>query len=306
MPFLGAHMPAAGGLHLVFERIALVGGQAVQLFTRNQRQWSAPEITDAETAAFATAWQAWGLPHVFSHGSYLINPASPDNTLWRKSGNALARELLRCAQLKIRWVVLHPGAHKGQGATIGIARVAACLDAAFEQAGILAENVGVLLENTAGSGTVLGADPEELGRIIAASRFQERLGVCWDTCHGFAAGHDPRDQNAWARVISRLDNSVGLARLRLIHLNDSKTDLGARMDRHEHIGKGRIGLSGFATILHDPRLAHLPMVLETPKEKNLKDDVHNLNVLHGLLDANHPSKKTSMSHGRIDEQVVDR
>lgn len=174
MPFLGAHMSAASGLHLVFERIALVGGQAVQLFTRNQRQWTAPDITDAEAAAFAVAWKAWGLPHVFSHGAYLINPASQDDILWRKSRDALARELLRCARLNIRWVVLHPGAHKGQGANSGIVQAAACLDAAFEQAGTLAERVGVLLENTAGSGTALGADPEDLGRIIAASGFPNR------------------------------------------------------------------------------------------------------------------------------------
>lgn len=283
MPFLGAHMPAAGGLHLVFERIALVEGQAVQLFTRNQRQWAAPEITDAEAAAFAATWKTWGLPHVFAHGAYLINPASPDDVLWRRSRDALARELLRCARLNIRWVVLHPGAHKGQGAITGIFRAAACLDAAFEQAGNSAQDVGVLLENTAGSGTALGADPEDLGRIIAASRFPDRLGVCWDSCHGFAAGHDPRNQAEWDRVVSRLSDSVGLDRLRLVHLNDSKTALGSRVDRHEHIGQGQIGLPGFATILNDPRLAHLPMVLETPKEKDLKEDERNLNVLRGLL-----------------------
>ncbi|WP_051822276.1 deoxyribonuclease IV [Desulfonatronum thiodismutans] len=293
MPFLGAHMPAAGGLHLVFERIACIEGRALQLFTRNQRQWAAPEITDEEAAAFAAAWQAWGLPHVFAHGAYLINPASPDDTLWRKSRDALARELLRCARLNIRWVVLHPGAHKGQGATTGIARAAACLDAAFEQAGTAGAGVGVLLENTAGSGTALGADPEDLGGIIAASRFPDRLGVCWDSCHGFAAGHDPRDQAGWDRVVSRLDNSVGLARLRLIHLNDSKTALGSRVDRHEHIGQGQIGLPGFATILNDPRLTHLPMVLETPKDKDYKEDVRNLNVLRGLIQKVPPVSQSS-------------
>ena len=288
MPFLGAHMPAAGGLHLVFERIAFIEGQALQLFTRNQRQWAAPDIMDAEAAAFAAAWKAWGQPHVFSHGAYLINPASPDDVLWRRSRDALGRELVRCARLNIRWVVLHPGAHKGRGATTGIARAAGCLDAAFEQAGTVAESVGVLLENTAGSGTALGADPEELGMIIAASKFPDRLGVCWDSCHGFAAGHDPRDQAEWNRVISRLDQAVGLDRLHLIHLNDSKTALGSRVDRHEHIGQGQIGLPGFATILNDPRLAHLPMVLETPKEKDLKEDVRNLNVLRGLLNGAPP------------------
>ncbi|TVQ97549.1 MAG: deoxyribonuclease IV [Desulfovibrionales bacterium] len=288
MPFLGAHMPASGGLHLVFERITLAGGQALQLFTRNQRQWVAPEITDLEAATFIAAWKDWGLPHVFAHGAYLINPASPETALWNKSRDALAREFLRCARLNIRWVVLHPGSHKGHGIDSGIARAVGCLDAAFEQAGPAAADVGVLLENTAGSGTALGANPEDLGRIITASRFPERLGVCWDSCHGFAAGHDPRTQGEWDRVITRLNESVGLERLHLIHLNDSKTALGSRVDRHEHIGQGQIGLPGFTTILHDPRLAHLPMILETPKEKDLKDDIRNLNVLRGLPQQVHP------------------
>ena len=283
MPFLGAHMPAAGGLHLAFERITRVNGQALQLFTRNQRQWAATPITDTEAADFATAWKDWGLPHVFSHGSYLINPASPEQALWNKSRNALSKELLRCARLNIHWVVLHPGAHKGMGTMEGIVRAAACLDAAFELAGKTAGEVGVLLENTSGSGTTLGADPEELGAIITASKFPDRFGVCWDICHGFAAGHDPRKQKGWNEIISRLEHTVGLKRLHLIHLNDSKAVLGSRVDRHEHIGEGRIGLQGFSTILNDPRLAHLPMVLETPKEKSLAEDLRNLKVLRGLL-----------------------
>ncbi len=284
MPFLGAHMPTAGGLQLAFERITFVRGEALQIFTRNQRQWAGAPITDAEAEAFAAAWRTWGQPHVFSHASYLINSASPDESLWRKSGAALAGEFIRCARLNIRRVVLHPGAHKGSGRLAGCRRAAACLDIAFEQAGEKAEKIGLLLENTAGAGTALGADPEELGEIISASRHADRLGLCWDICHGFAAGHDPRDQASWDAVKKRLDNSLGLSRLQLLHLNDSKTPLGSRRDRHEHIGKGEIGLSGFSTILTDPQLAHLPMVLETPKGLDLSDDLENLKILRQLLE----------------------
>lgn len=283
MPLLGAHMPTAGGLHLVFARIAQVRGDALQLFTRNQRQWAAPDVARDEAAVFAAAWANWGRPHVFSHASYLINLASPDEALWRKSSDALSREFLRCARLGIRWVVLHPGAHKNTGPEAGVVRVATGLDQAFAKAGTMAGSVGLLLENTAGAGTSLGADPEELGAIMTASGHADRLGVCWDTCHGFAAGHDLRDQRGLDRILTRLDRAVGLENLRLLHLNDSKTGLGSRRDRHEHIGQGRIGPAGFATVLNDPRLADLPMVLETPKGKDLTEDVHNLEVLRGLI-----------------------
>ncbi|SDB44534.1 Endonuclease IV [Desulfonatronum thiosulfatophilum] len=285
MPFLGAHMPTSGGLHLVFDRIAAVGGEALQLFTRNQRQWAGTSITDAEAEAFAAGWKRWGREHIFAHASYLINLASPDETLWRKSASALAREFIRCARLNIPWVVLHPGSHKGAGRNDGCIRAAACLDMAFEEAGDQAGDVGLLLENTSGTGTALGADPEDLAEMISASEHALRLGICWDTCHGFAAGHDPRHQDSWAEVTSRLDRTVGLSRLQLLHLNDSKTPLGSRRDRHEHIGLGEIGFAGFSTILNDPPLAHLPMVLETPKGSDLAEDIENLNVLRGLLKA---------------------
>lgn len=283
MPFLGAHMPTAGGLHLAFRHIMSVGGQAVQIFTRNQRQWSAKPVSDEEAGAFAKAWKEFGLPHVFSHASYLINLASPEDDLREKSVAALADELVRCARLGIRRAVLHPGAHKGAGIEAGISRVARGLDAAFERAGEAAAGVGVLLENTAGAGTTIGADPEEIGAIVAAARHQERLGACWDTCHGFAAGHDPRRRETWDAVMDRISASVGLSRLELLHLNDSKTPLGGRVDRHEHIGKGEIGRAGFAVILNDPRLAHLPMTLETPKGKDLAEDRRNLKTLRGLM-----------------------
>lgn len=283
MPFLGAHMPTAGGLHLAFAHIRKVKGEALQLFTRNQRQWSAAAISDDEAAAFAAAWAQWPFPHVFSHASYLINLASPDEALWRKSIAALAAELTRCARLAVPFAVLHPGAHVGSGLAAGISRAAAGLDAAFSEAGDAARGVGVLLENTAGAGTTLGSQPAELGEIIAASRFPERLGVCWDTCHGFAAGLDPRTPEAWDRTLAALDAAVDLSRLRLLHLNDSMHPFGSRKDRHEHIGKGHIGPEGFRTVLTDPRLAHLPMCLETPKDPDLRQDIANLRTLRRLF-----------------------
>ena len=283
MPYLGAHMPTAGGLHLAFAHIRTVGGEAVQLFTRNQRQWSAAAISDAEAEAFADAWAAWPFPHVFSHASYLINLASPDEALWRKSVAALAAELTRCARLAVPFAVLHPGAHVGSGVAAGVARIAAGLDAAFDEAGSSASGVGVLLENTSGAGTTLGADPAELGGILGASRCVDRLGVCWDTCHGFAAGFDLRTAQDWEETLGAVDRAVGLDRLRLLHLNDSQHPLGSRKDRHAHIGEGCIGLEGFGHVLNHPRLAAIPMCLETPKDADLAQDMRNLAVLRGLL-----------------------
>lgn len=283
MPHLGAHMPTAGGLHLAFAHIRRVEGEAVQLFTRNQRQWSAAAISDAEAEAFAAAWAAWPFPHVFSHASYLLNLASPDEALWRKSVAALAAELTRCARLAIPFVVLHPGAHVGSGVAAGIVRIGAGLDAAFDEAGAPASGVGVLLENTSGAGTTLGADPAELGGILAASRCAHRLGVCWDTCHGLAAGFDLRTAQGWEATLGAVNRAVGLERLQLLHLNDSQHPLGSRKDRHAHIGEGCIGLEGFGHVLRHPRLAGTPMCLETPKDADLAQDMRNLAVLRGLL-----------------------
>ena len=275
-------MSVAGGLHRAFDHLRAVQGEALQIFTRNQRQWRAAPISAAEAKAFRLAWQEAGQPPVASHDSYLINLASPKPEVAAKSVQALADELERCAALAIPYVIMHPGAHLGSGVDHGIALVAHHLDAAFAAA-TKAKSVMVLLENTAGQGTTLGAGFAELAGIITASRHPERLGVCFDTCHAFAAGYDLRTPKEYAQTFAEFDTTIGLDRLRFFHLNDAIKGLGSRIDRHTHIGHGEIGLAGFRLLMNDPRFAHHPMVLETPKDELLREDIENLRILRGLM-----------------------
>ncbi|MFH1913515.1 MAG: deoxyribonuclease IV [Pseudomonadota bacterium] len=277
---LGAHMSIAGGLHMAFAHIGAVGGTALQLFTRNQRQWRIPELSALDAELFGEAWAQWGDHPVAAHDSYLINLASPDPDLHERSLAAFSEELRRVETLKIPYLVTHPGSHLGQGVEAGVARYATALDRAIERSGT--SRVMVLLETTAGQGTNLGASFEELARIMECSRHPERLGVCYDTCHTFAAGYDIRTPGAYATTFERFDRVIGLDRLRFFHLNDTLTDLGARKDRHEHIGQGAIGLEGFRLLMRDSRFAAVPKVLETPKDTDLADDVRNLAILRGL------------------------
>ncbi|WP_285906115.1 deoxyribonuclease IV [Pseudodesulfovibrio pelocollis] len=277
---LGAHMSIAGGLHMAFAHIAAVGGTALQLFTRNQRQWRIPELSALDAALFAEAWAQWGDHPVAAHDSYLINLASPDPDLHERSLAAFAEELRRVETLKIPYLVTHPGSHLGQGVEAGTSRYAEALDRAIERSGT--SRAMVLLETTAGQGTNLGARFEELARIMELSRHPDRLGVCYDTCHTFAAGYDIRTPEAYAETFEDFDRVIGLDRLRFFHLNDTLTGLGARKDRHEHIGQGAIGLEGFRLLMRDARFAAVPKVLETPKDTDLADDVRNLAILRGL------------------------
>jgi deoxyribonuclease-4 len=282
MPLLGAHESVAGGLHLAFARIAGVGGEALQIFTRNQRQWHAPPLSAEEIGLFrAQKEQTAGMP-VASHASYLINLGSGDPEQAQKSVQAFAEELHRCDLLTIPWVVIHPGSHGGDGVEAGMARVVENLDAAFAAAGEKSA-VKVLLETTAGQGNGLGSRFEELAWMINGSNYSGRLGVCLDTCHIFAGGYDIRTPAAYGRTMAEFDRTVGLDRLGFFHLNDCKKELGSRVDRHEHIGRGRIGLEGFRLMLNDPRFAGHAMTLETPKGKDLAEDRENLRVLRSLL-----------------------
>ncbi len=280
MPYLGAHESVAGGLHLAFDRIREVGGEALQIFTRNQRQWNAPPLTHDEIDRFHAGWQEAGDIEVVSHGSYLINLASAKPELKERSIGALAAELERCHLLKIPSVVLHPGSHGGAGVDIGVQRFVEGLDRVFE----MTENeVEVLIETTAGQGTGLGGRFEEVGVILQESKYQERLGVCVDTCHIFAAGYDIRTQAVYQETMSSFDLHVGLERIKFFHLNDSKKELGSQVDRHEHIGQGKIGVEGFSYLLNDPIFSSHSMTLETPKGKDLQEDKENLQLLRSLL-----------------------
>ncbi|MBC8207599.1 MAG: deoxyribonuclease IV [Desulfobulbaceae bacterium] len=278
---IGAHESTAGGLHLAFERINAVGGKALQIFTRNQRQWKAAPLSPEEIALFAAAWKQTGAIPVASHASYLINLSTAKPDLRTKSIQAFVDEIKRCEQLSIPLVVIHPGSHGGDGIEAGLTRMAAALDQVLEKAD--SPEVMILLETTAGQGTGLGSRFEELGWLLQHSRFPERLGVCLDTCHIFAAGYDLRSPESYQQTMIEFDRFIGRDKLRFIHLNDSKKELGCRVDRHEHIGQGAIGLEGFSNVVNDPDLKQIPMTLETPKDKDLSQDRSNLATLHGLI-----------------------
>jgi len=279
-------MSIAGGMARAVDRAVAVGATALQVFCKSSNQWRARPFRSGEVESFREACVKADLQrHTLSHCSYLINIASPDDALWERSVAALHEELQRCAALAIPYVVLHPGSHVGSGEEVGLRRVVRALDrllAPSRRAPEPFDGLTVLLEITAGQGSNLGSSFEHLGWILARARCTYRLGVCFDTCHALAAGHDFRDAASYRRTFDRFDRIIGLDRLRAFHLNDSKHDLGSRKDRHEHIGKGFVGRDGFRRLLRDRRFRTLPMVLETPKGEDLAEDRENLTLLRGL------------------------
>jgi len=281
---LGAHESVAGGLHLAAERGRHDGAEALQIFTKNAAQWRARAIGADEAGAFAAACRAHGIRAVMAHDSYLINLASPDPALWRRSIAAFAEELRRCALLRVPFLVTHPGSPGERGERYGTGRVAAALDAAFAQA--QEPPVTVLLENTAGQGHQLGHRFEHLGAIRRASDHRARIAACLDTQHAFAAGYDLVTAAGYAATFAAFDRAVGLERLRAFHLNDSKRPLGSRVDRHERIGRGLLGDEAFRRLVNDPRFASVPAVLETPPGPGGRPSfAAGLRWLRGLLGA---------------------
>jgi deoxyribonuclease-4 len=279
---LGAHESIAGGLHKAFDRAQSATCDAVQVFVKSNRSWAVKPLTEGEIAQFRAKAEETGIRPVVGHTSYLLNLGSPDELLWEKSRNMLITELERCEALGIPWLVLHPGAHVGSGEKIGLLRVAEGLGEVH--AATLGFRTQILLETTAGQGTSLGHTFEQLARIIELTPQGERLGVCLDTCHVFAAGYELRTAEGYTATMEAFEQILGLERLKALHLNDSKGELGNRKDRHEHIGKGHIGLEGFRNVVNDPRLARLPGVLETPKGDDLAEDRENLAVLRSLVE----------------------
>lgn len=280
---LGAHMSIAGGLHLAFQRIQRVGGTVLQIFTRNQRRWHSPPLQRSDISSFRQAWSRWGHGSVAVHDSYLVNLGSRDAGVRKRSQEALAEELRRTRMLAIPWLVTHPGTHGGRGMKRGIDVYTRGLDLAISRSGT--EGVTVLLETTAGQGASLGGSFENIGRIIDLSEHPSRLGVCLDTCHVFAAGYDLRTRSGLEKTLETFHRCIGLEKLHLLHLNDSMGGLGSRRDRHEHIGRGAIGLQGFEAVVTHPALSKIPGVLETPGGEDLLHDRDNLDLLHSLSDA---------------------
>ncbi len=279
---LGAHESIAGGLDKAFDRARSVGCEAVQIFVKPNRQWAVKPLTEEDVTRFKAKGAETGIQPVVGHASYLLNLATPDEALWTKSRDMLIVELERCEALGVPYLVLHPGSHVGTGEEAGLAQVAKALGEVH--AATPGFGAQVLLETTAGQGSGLGHRFEHLAWLMEHAPEGERLGVCLDTCHIFAAGYELRAPEGYAATMEAFDQVIGLDRLKAIHLNDSKGELGNRKDRHEHIGEGGIGLEGFRHIMNDSRLAGLPALLETPKGKDLHEDVENLAVLRSLCE----------------------
>lgn len=287
MPILGSHLSIAGGYYKAVDSAHAVGCDCVQLFTKNNNQWRAKEITAAEVDQFRAALAEKKITHPLSHASYLINLASPAEELWRKSVDSLVVELQRADQLGIPYVVVHPGSHTTATEEEGISLIVKALDEIATRTQNLAAIP--LLENVAGQGSNLGWKFEQLGGMLAGVKDRSRLGVCFDTCHAFAAGYPLGTPNEFQNTWNQFDRAVGIGLIKAFHLNDSKRELGSRVDRHEHIGEGEMGLEPFRLLLADKRFSKVPMYLETAKEKNAAGeewDVVNLRVLRGLTAGN--------------------
>jgi deoxyribonuclease-4 len=271
---LGAHEGIAGGVSKAFARAEADGADCLQIFTRNARGWAAKPLDDAEVAAFRTEARRTGKP-VAAHSSYLINCASPDRAIRRKSWEALADELGRCERLGIAALIFHPGSHEDEAE--GIRLVGEAMTRALEE---VPGKARLLLETTAGQGTSLGWRFEQLAAMRQAvpAKLRRRVGVCVDTCHVFSAGYDLASEDGYRKTIDALDGAVGLSNVRAFHLNDSKRPLGCRVDRHEHIGQGTLGLAAFRRLVNDPRFAEVPGFVET--ESRFKE---NIDVLRGLV-----------------------
>jgi len=280
---LGAHMSIAGGVELALQRAASIGCTAVQLFTKNSNQWAARPLSEDTVRLFHQALDGGGITHVVAHDSYLINLCSPDDALWERSIDACSEELDRCARLRIPWLIAHPGGHMGRGEEYGIARMAEAIDRIHAR--VPAADASLALETTAGQGTILGHRFEQLAAVIERSTSSDRLGVCLDTCHVFAAGYEIRTASGYEETMQRFGDLIGFHRLKAIHVNDSKKDLGCRVDRHEHIGRGYLGLEAFRHLMNDPRLLECPLILETPKGPECREDVENLTALLALVAA---------------------
>lgn len=280
-PLLGAHMSIAGGVDKALLEGKRVDCDVIQIFTKSSRQWAAQPYTKEEIGNFHANQKESGIVTVIAHDSYLLNLGSPDQGLRKRSVSGFIDEMERCETLSIPCLVAHPGAHVGTGEEEGIKTIARSLDEIHK--GCPKYNVRVALEITAGQGSNLGYRFEQIRAMIDATRESDRLRVCFDTEHAFAAGYDIRGKEGYERTFSEFDELIGLKLLAAFHLNDSKKEFHSRVDRHEHIGKGHIGVEAFRLLMNDRRFWALPMCLETPKGPDLKEDRENLSLLRSLV-----------------------
>ena len=287
----GVHASIAGGLHNALIAGNALGCDCLQIFVKNQRQWEAPPLTDAQIEMWQHTWRENPCSPVVAHGTYLVNLASGDRVIRRRSIKEFAQGVQRCAALSVSGLITHPGSHNGDGEAKGIARVIAALREILERTAACPTTV--LLEVTAGQGSCLGYRFEHLAEMIEGAGGGDRLGVCLDTCHLHAAGYDLANEEGYGRMVGDLLRNVRIEQVRCIHVNDSVKGAGSRVDRHAHIGQGTIGREGFRRLLRDERFVGLPMILETPKEVEGDDrdyDVVNLAVLRGLAGQTAPRK----------------
>jgi deoxyribonuclease IV len=278
MPLFGSHMSIAGGYHLALEAAAGLQCDTVQLFTKSSNQWRAKELTEDDIRTFRQTLRRTGLRFPMAHDSYLINLASPDEELYRRSLEAFLVEMQRAEALGLKYLIMHPGAHMGSGEETGLQRVAKAFDEVHERCPGF--KVRILVETTAGQGTCLGHRFEHLARILELVKEPRRVGVCLDSCHVFAAGYALAPEDKYQETMREFDRIVGLKKIRAFHVNDSLKPLGSRVDRHAHLGKGHLGLEPFRLLVNDPRFRDHPMILETAKENDM--DRENLAILRGL------------------------
>ncbi|MFA5319674.1 MAG: deoxyribonuclease IV [Candidatus Omnitrophota bacterium] len=276
---LGAHISAAGGVSLVLPRAAELGCNTLQFFSRNPQRWRDRSLDVSQGSGFREAREETGISPVFIHSPYLINLASPEKGLFLASVDAVVEDIQDAFLLGADHIVIHMGSHKESGEDAGLSRLAAALNTIIKRTGDCP--VGILLENSSGSGNCLGYEFAHLRRVLYSLEGPDRVGVCLDTAHAFAAGYDISSAGGLGRLIKEIDGKVGLKRLKLIHLNDSKSACGSRVDAHEHIGRGRIGMAGIGRIINHPALSGSPFILETPKDSP-KADTLNLNTVRKL------------------------
>jgi len=280
MGLLGAHVSISGGVYKAPERGEKLGCESIQIFSKNQMQWKAKPLTPEDSQKFKEELRKTRIKEVVIHDSYLINLGSPDGEKLQMSRDAFLDEMIRAEILGVKYLVFHPGSHMGKGEEIGLKLIAESLNILIDKAKE-ASNVMLLLETTAGQGSNLGYKFEHLKFIMDQVEKKERLGVCFDTAHAFEAGYDISTEEGYERTFKEFDNIIGLEKLKVFHLNDSKTPLGSHIDRHEHIGEGMIGLKAFELLVNDERFKNHPMILETPGGEKYYE--YNLKVLRGLV-----------------------
>jgi deoxyribonuclease-4 len=280
-PLLGAHTSTAGGVDKAIDRALAVGCTAMQIFVKNNMQWFANPFSEKEIHAYLDHPRLGEFGSVFAHSGYLINLAATSDDFHAKSTRSLREELVRADQLRLPHLVLHPGAHMGAGVETGLQKVVASIDSIFAE--IPKVKTRIALETTAGQGSSLGSEFAHLEYILQNVREPERLCICLDTAHVFAAGYDISTPEGAKKVFADFDKRIGFKHLAALHLNDSKVALNSHVDRHEHIGKGKIGIEAFRFIMNKPQFAKIPKVLETPKGKDMAEDVDNMNLLRSLI-----------------------